>query len=557
MIFSICLLFISIAVGQDFIVTAQPGKIASGEVTRVTYQYKGETRSSIQLPDFIDFSIVSGPSRKQSVSIVNGRRSTSVEVSLDLIPRKTGAIKIPPATIQADGKTLTSNTLIIHVSTEKERITIPDKLNQDGVAITAEVNKDTLFQGEQAVITYYLLYSIDIQRYAITYEDDYDGCLRARFELDEPTQLDTINNKVYRRKVIARRSVFPYHEGQYTFDPMIINLSVPDASQRGRGFSFFSNPTKTLRLSSNQTEFYVRGQNTTELDSLLPVEGISMKLTLPDSSYTTDDLIPLRIQLYGNSDPSLLRAPILKTENPMYLPEPKKTSMNKSASTDGIQYLNTFDYYIQPLDTGTFKGIFFSPFIKKNGTIDTLYSRPFAIPITKGKYYDSEISGDGMTAPIKNNSWNYLLITIGLLVASIFLIFYLRKLKNKKRTSDKVQRFHQLKAKEIIENSLAESKQFIDSDAPEDAVTSLLRTLRQMAAGMTGKDIGLQYGTQVMYDNLRDKIDTENANEWKTYIQKLEQMQYGASPKPPELQHIYQEVADWVHNKFPFINDIG
>lgn len=538
-----------VTIGQNLIATATPSKLSKGEITRVVYHFEGDAEGSINLPEFLDFSVVSGPSRRQSVSIINGRKSSTLEVSVDLIARKSGVIKIPEASIRSRGRIIKSNVVIVNVNEHKVSTTLPDRLKDHGYVIVAEANKDTVYQGEQIVITYRLYYSKDVERHQITYESEYPGCVKAEFILDEPSQLDTINGIIFRKATLLRRALFPYQAGTHKVDPMVANLYVFDESKPYKGYSFFSKSLKTVKAYSDELQFEVLPQQVNELDSLLALEPVEMQFKLPDSLFTTDDLIPISAWLRGSSDPSLLRAPGLQTDFPIYYTPPKTIEFRKSADDDGISYINSFDYFIQPQDTGVFRFRFYSPYLKKTGEIDTLFSPEYEMRIHKGVYYDELIVHEKGKS---NSGRNLLYISLGLLVilAAGIGIRHLRKQKKETIKQDK----NASSPLQLIQSELAVAGQSVTEENRGNISNSLLKTLRMTAAAILGKDVSLNYNTQDIYQQLMSE-KPEIADDWKHFIEQLERMQYGKVPDSAEIRHIQVEVVDWVTDKFPFIED--
>ncbi len=549
-----------VSYGQRLIATAQPSKITKGQVTRITYHFNGQTDASIQLPEFLDFSLINGPSQINSVRIINGRKTVSKEVRVDLLPLKTGIIKIPPASIMVGNKRIQSNPLLIHVSQDKNQSKgIADNLKQKGIALIAEINKDTVYQGEQIVLSYKLVYSEAVKQYDILHESNYDGCLRATFNLNLPTQIDTIDGIVYREKVLAWRSIFPYHEGNYKIDPMVVKLYVQGEKQnRNNGFfTFFRSNLKAIRVLSDALEFYVLPQNINQLDSLLPMGKPAIKVVMPSDNYTTDDMIPIKVMMQGNCDPSLLRAPILKSSFPLNYPTPKQSKINKSVNTDGITYLKTFEYYIQPQDTGIMHFHFASPYISEQGDIDTIITASYSLPVAMGKHYGKNIALPAMKQEQSQGNF-YVYLVFGLLVLTgiIIGIAYLRKrIKKQNAPPEGLEDLYEIDTVQTIDSSLKTADKAIMLNKNKEGIGHLLKALNQTALGILGKDINLQYGTDRLYNELYKETDVAVASQWQSLVKALQKMQYGQAIKEDDISGVQREVDEWIKDKFPYIKD--
>ena len=70
---------------------------------------------NFQPPYFNDFTVVSGPNRSVSTSLINGQFSTSAGYTYTLKPRRLGKLTIDPAGIRVDNRTLYTHKLEIEV----------------------------------------------------------------------------------------------------------------------------------------------------------------------------------------------------------------------------------------------------------------------------------------------------------------------------------------------------------------------------------------------------------------------------------------------------------
>lgn len=538
--------------GQELIATAVPGKVSIGEIVRITYHFSGESGNSIKLPKFMDFRLVSGPSRSSSVTIINGKKSVSKEVSVDLMSLKKGIIRLSPATIEVNNRLIKSNSLLIHVTENKEmELSVPEKLKKNGYGIVAEISRDTAYPGQQLIITYKILSSKDIERYQIVHESSYDGCLRAQFTLNEPAQINTIDGRVYRSQVIARRSIFPYHVGLYTIDPMIMNLYLPTVQRKS--LPFFFNNLKRVRVYSNSVQFLVLPQSENTLDSLLAVGEFNMDVAIPTSSFTTDDIIDVKVRLQGNSDPSLMRAPEIVSTFSYYLPPPQVETINKSANTDGITYLKTFQYFIQPQDTGIFQFHFYFPYLNENGKVDTLVSQNFSIPIRVGEHYNQNLTIQPAVEREKKYTRMYLWLALGIVVLVMVVVFYLRKRKKKEDMVTEISDVDENKDIKLIEESLSTALISIQMKDIDTAFNKLSTTLRQAANLLTEKDIELKFSSRDSHRELINRVGQEEADKWLEFVKSLEKMQYGVALDFSQLSQLQWKVEDWIHDKFPEI----
>ena len=106
----------STAYAQSFTATSSENLIGKNGYVTLRYELKDLNASSFQPPVFADFDVVSGPNQEAGMTTINGAVTRFIALSFVLRPKKTGSLTIPPATIVANGKTMTSNSITIKVS---------------------------------------------------------------------------------------------------------------------------------------------------------------------------------------------------------------------------------------------------------------------------------------------------------------------------------------------------------------------------------------------------------------------------------------------------------
>ena len=95
-----------------------PNAVELGSQFRLSFVLNTQG-DNLKLPDLESFDVLMGPSTSNSTSIemINGKTTRSVTFSYTYIlqAKKEGKFTIQPATIEADGKTYTSNPVTIQV----------------------------------------------------------------------------------------------------------------------------------------------------------------------------------------------------------------------------------------------------------------------------------------------------------------------------------------------------------------------------------------------------------------------------------------------------------
>ena len=102
-----------------------PNAVVMGETFRLSYTINTHKAKNFRVGDITDFDILMGPSQSSSssTSIINGVRTSSRTLTFTCIlrPKKEGTYKIPAATINVDGKQMTSEELTVKVLPPDQR----------------------------------------------------------------------------------------------------------------------------------------------------------------------------------------------------------------------------------------------------------------------------------------------------------------------------------------------------------------------------------------------------------------------------------------------------
>lgn len=122
---------------------------------------ESQVQNEPEFPPLNDFTVYSA-GQTFSSTYVNGKMTSSVEYRYILIPRKTGKFKIGPIQIKAEGKEYKTDALYLTVggvsssgqSSNREDRDRPSQTDRKNYLISAEVSKDTVYEGEQFVYSF-------------------------------------------------------------------------------------------------------------------------------------------------------------------------------------------------------------------------------------------------------------------------------------------------------------------------------------------------------------------------------------------------------------------
>ncbi|MBL0100847.1 MAG: BatD family protein [Saprospiraceae bacterium] len=149
--------------------------VSEGEAFTLEAVLENIDANNIQLGDLRGFTVMQGPSTSTSVSIINGKRSSTISWQYIIMAPHKGRFKISPATAKVGSKVIKSNELQIEVTvaTQKQNdVTLDDSKMS---FIRLEVADNDVFIGQQLALDYVLYTRQNIESYDIISQPQTEG----------------------------------------------------------------------------------------------------------------------------------------------------------------------------------------------------------------------------------------------------------------------------------------------------------------------------------------------------------------------------------------------
>ncbi len=322
-------------------------KVGMGEPVRYTVKVNGTTQDipSPQLPEFPGFRIQGYLPTSQNIYHSGTTLTVSKEAGAILLPEKTGALTIPPATVTYEGSTYKSNSIQIEALEEADGI-FPNSLSDKGIVsattdnsqvnkwlkgklfLMADVSPQEAYIGEPVTLTYYLYIKnvrIGSPKFILP-EPQYSEFIKQ--VLKEPEQLRLrrveVENSLYNVAVLRSLALIPTRAGEFSLEPlrMACNVALPEhlqqqrRSRRDRFFgndpfdSFFDDPFFSSPFGSNVIQAVMSSQPVSVRVKQLPTpvpqdfSGTVGVYTLDSKVDRTkareDELVTLRLKFTGS-----------------------------------------------------------------------------------------------------------------------------------------------------------------------------------------------------------------------------------------------------------------
>lgn len=320
----------------------------------ITFTLRNADGDNFTPPSFDNFSVLAGPSRAMSTTIINGAVSKEISFSYTLRPKRSGKFSIGSASMKVNGKTLKTNSLAIEVVDAK-------KLKKDNpvnrIFIEAQLNTKDAYLGQQITLDYKLYTAADIDSYSILQECDYQGFYAQDLRrFDEPPVREVIKGVQYVTKILKRVALFPQQAGTLSISPMELELAVLVGDSREEIFSL-NRDVQRLLVRTEPVQVNVRPLPPNAPPSFTGAVGqYSAGFALARADVSTDDVLSLRLSISGSGDIKRVQPPKLNLPDSFEIFDPKILAEETLENLNGeIVGKKEIEYLIQPKSPGTYR----------------------------------------------------------------------------------------------------------------------------------------------------------------------------------------------------------
>jgi len=353
-------------------------------------------------PDIKNFEVLAGPnmSQFQSTTIVNGQVSSKNSISYTYILEATreGKFSIPAAVVKINGRTYTSNSLVIEVvkgdASASSRgsagsVRAPKGASNGSVFLRMEVNKSSLYRGEYLIATLKLYTRADLEGLGEPKFPSFNGFWNQVVE-DNDLRLNFVrekyNNKVYDAAVIRRYVLFPQQVGKLVVDPFELTASIVEHTAPQSAFDAFFGGGGTRarkRLASAPISINVKELPTGAPSSFNGAVGsFTVTASLSKNKVRANDAVNLVVKVSGSGNVKLVEAPKVNFPADFDTFDPK-VSDNVKTTAAGSYGVKVFEYSFIPRSQGkyTIPALEFSYFDTKTNRYKTVKTQSQTIDV--------------------------------------------------------------------------------------------------------------------------------------------------------------------------------
>lgn len=390
---------------------AGPDAVVSGEQFRVAYTINTQSVRDFRAPSFDGFHVLMGPSssRQSSVSIVNGKRTSTSSITYTFILEaiEPGTHRIPGASIVAGGKSALSNALTI-------KVLPPDEEPQGGTgrqassanaqggtapAVTASqlfvvptVSKTTVYEQEAFLVTFKVYTTLDLRNFGFVKAPDFNGFHAQEVELPQTKtfSMDHYKGRNYRTLVWSQYVLFPQRSGQLEIPACEFEAVVAQAVATNDPFEAFFNGggyvQSKKRISSPKVPIQVRPLPAGKPASFGGAVGsFTLASTASPLELKSNEALTLKLTLSGTGNLKLITPPDVKFPSDFEVYDPKVDTQSK-LTQNGLSGQKVFEYLAIPRHAGeyTIPAVEFTFFDPKSQKYQTLTSESYRVQVAKG-----------------------------------------------------------------------------------------------------------------------------------------------------------------------------
>ncbi len=247
-------------------VTLTPESIGLGQTTTLTITLETSGLSDVRFEprfELENFDKISGASRAQKVSFVNGRVTRSDSLSWRLRPIQAGPARVYRIRVEVDTKVFVLDDVQIEIAEEpvpqprqrsagrspfaeldemwdpfgRRRAREPLPPFKPNIFMRAEVSPRSPFVGQQVLYTLYLFTQADVAAIDPVEMPDFAGAWSQEVPQPEPRKvtMTKVQDVDYGRVILLRKALFPLRDGRLEIEPVRARLviKVPERSWLG------------------------------------------------------------------------------------------------------------------------------------------------------------------------------------------------------------------------------------------------------------------------------------------------------------------------------------
>ena len=333
------------------------------------------------------FEIISGPNQQTSMQWINGKVTNTRVLSWTLSPKSIGKLIIPSIVINFNNIKTKTNSIKINV---KKVAVDNSSLN---AFITAEIDKENAYIGEQVTLTYKLYKNIELSLEPFEIPE-FSGFWVE--ELFRPNQLKfknvNINGVRYQVSTLYKAALFPITGSEYDIDPLKVKVKLQKRRKRQSRDPFFDpffesffTETETKILRSPNRKINIKQFPNPIPDGFTGAVGnFEINTSIDIDSVFVNEAITFKTSISGTGNLGLFTIPkIIFSDQIDQFPPTEK--FEKNVFRNELSGKMTWEYILVPRFSGKIsippiRIVYYNTDLNKWGTLE---SKSLIVPVRK------------------------------------------------------------------------------------------------------------------------------------------------------------------------------
>ena len=421
------LVLASLAANSQSLTVNAPSHVETGENFRLTYTVNTQDAEDFHIGNIPEgLEIITGPytSSQSTYQMVNGHTSSSSSITYTFIicAVKNGTYTIPPARVNAGGKSISSQAAKISVTGQAASSGGAPKMHEDndghqmrqaGSAITGNdlfikvsANKRRVHEQEPILLSYKVYTLVDLVSLEGKMPDLTGFHSQEIASSQQPSyHVEQVNGRNYRCVTWKQYMMYPQMTGELeipsiTFEGIVVqqNRAVDPFEAFFNGGSGYVEVKRSIKAPGLKIQVDPLPERPANFSGGVGKFNISAHLN--KTTIKANDPLTLRVVVSGNGNLKLIKQPVVNFSKDFDKYDPKVTDKTRLTS-NGVEGNMIYDFLVVPRNQGNYQipPVEFTYYDTGLNAYKTIKSQAFDITVEKG---DGDASAAAVYAEQKN-----------------------------------------------------------------------------------------------------------------------------------------------------------
>lgn len=322
-----------------------PQNPAVGEAFSVTINVKNGELTDFKAPNFENLKVISGPNKRTSMQIINGKSSSEISIEYNVIASSPGQYNVGPFQVSVNGKPIKIASQKIQVTKSNGANAAISSADVTGSAfIKLVTNKTSYYVGEQIVATLILYHDVDVSGYSLKTWPRLKGATLTELkrELSSEPRIQTVGSKKYAVHELKRISIMPNKAGELIIDP--INAVV----QKSESMGFFA-PIESINVGTKALTLNIKNlPNPAKVGFTGAVGEYVVNVKYTDDKVEIGKGLDVILSIKGNGDANSVILPKVESNKSFEIFGPTQIDELSDETLQGIEHIKEVKYTIVP-----------------------------------------------------------------------------------------------------------------------------------------------------------------------------------------------------------------